>query len=277
MDKGGTIIMSKKVEEDDSKIQPNQKYTEDMIYQVYDFAKLGYSSNRIRNLIGVTCKTWTKWMRVHPEMAKAYKKGKSAYSRTEGSTSFKDYVYGRLSPDLQKYWDALEESEKDGNALVKYESLIKNCGKDSLKRLFLYALVACNFNESEACRKMNIPRVRVLKWIQNDMNFANLINELHIHKGNFFEEALIKLVKEGDSTAIIFANKTFNRNRGYNDKLDLSIETNGNKMDINTLDLDLDTRRSLLEALRKKKQVQAIEMKETSPGNFEESEESHGD
>jgi len=81
------------------------------------------------------------------------------------------------------------------------------------------------------------------------------VDEIHWHKANYFESAFIGRVAAGDTPAIIHAVKTKCRHRGYNDKIEVEHSgTIGNEhtFSITDLDLDVDTRKKVLEALRKK-------------------------
>ena len=84
-------------------------------------------------------------------------------------------------------------------------------------------------------------------------------------KKNFFESSLIGLVEEGHPGAVIFANKTVNADRGYSEKLRIEHTAQGNDLiDINELELDLDTRKKILDAIRSKKAKPVLELREPS-------------
>jgi hypothetical protein len=153
-------------------------------------------------------------------------------------------------------------SENDSSQQIRVEALLFKQRKLIKQQLFLYAFVATNFNFSEACRLIGVKKATMDYWVDNDKDFKDIIEEMHWHKSNFFESALIGLVKSGDSAATIFANKTFNRERGYGEihkheikgEITHTVET----VDVDALDLPLETRKQLLEALQKKEAEQKL-------------------
>src|SRR5262249_7608279 len=146
---------------------------------------------------------------------------------------FREYVLHRLSPSLQQVWDKLTQFEKakDGAALA--QSLLERQGTYARRALFIHALIACNFNVSAASRRMGISHNLYYQWLRDDEAFAELVREIRCHIGDFFEAALVELVDRREPSVVIFANKTFNRDRGYGDK-----PPEGPRVDPSVLDLD---------------------------------------
>jgi hypothetical protein len=107
---------------------------------------------------------------------------------------------------------------------------------------------------------MNMSRKTFENWVTHEPEFGELMNEIHEHKKNFFEAALVGLVASGDSSATIFVNKTFNKDRGYNDKIELSVEGSVQHehvhahvhahISVDELDLSLEVKREILQAIR---------------------------
>lgn len=175
---------------------------------------------------------------------------------------FIEYVYKMLPPDAQAVWDKISEFDKTKNSIRKSELLRSQ--PDKIKQfLFVHALVVGRFNVSEACRKVEVSKDTYDRWTLSDPGFAKLIEEVIWHKANFFESALTGLVYQGDTSATIFANKTFNRNRGYDTKTEIHV-TGGvlhGHLDIDSMNLPLHVRQQLLEAA--KKLLEAAKNRET--------------
>jgi hypothetical protein len=90
--------------------------------------------------------------------------------------------------------------------------------------------------------------------VETDPEFAELVDEIHLHKKDFFESKLVELVQSGDSSATIFANKTMNRDRGYGDKTTIehtgTVVVEQRVVQIGDLALPVDVRRAILGAVR---------------------------
>jgi hypothetical protein len=194
-----------------------KKWDVEFIFKAYDLAKVGSSEYKIAAALGVERQTVRNWRKMHPLFDKAIKIGKRT-SQAGGTNTFIDYVYGMLPKELKSVWDEMQ-SYGENLSRSKIEALLWDKGKRFRQHLFIHALVHCNFNASEACRKVGITYDALQKWQEKDPIFTDLLTEVHIHKKNFFEGALINLIANGDTSATIFANKTINRDRGYSDKL----------------------------------------------------------
>ena len=90
----------------------------------------------------------------------------------------------------------------------------KTIKKQSNQELFLEIYKAESFNITAACRKLKIPRDTYYKWLEDD-KFAKSI--AHAREGliDIVESALLKKIREGNMTAIIFFLKCQAKSRGY--------------------------------------------------------------
>lgn len=236
--------------------------------RAYTLAKDGMNDGEIAAAIGVSISGWKLWKNDKPALRMALKQARTKPNSDEAET-FMDYVYKRLSPKLREMWGKIIQLDKHRNGLELVEAVLAEGGIRARQHLFIHALVCGNFNKSEACRRVNITVATMREWIENDPQFPLLIDEIHWHKKNFFEGALTKLVRDGDTAATIFANKTFNKDWGYSEKHELEIkgevqQTVTVKMD--ELDLPIEVQKRLLEAMRTKN-VEVIDvptMKELS-------------
>lgn len=131
------------------------------------------------------------------------------------------------------------------------------------KLLFIHACVAHNFNVSLALRFTQISKSALDQWLNHDMRFVKLFEEVKFHLGSFYENALVNLVKKGDTAAILFANRTFNRDRGYADNINVNVSGTVNHahahiVAISDLDLSLEDQKKILDKLRDNKKYKEL-------------------
>ena len=217
----------------------------------------GLSNYQISKRLKVTSTTLQNWIRKNPELKRTIRKGKDERKVKQKKKdkkqhilkqleSFPEYVYKRLDPRVQAYWDVINEFDKTQSGVEKTEALLKKGGKYIRQSLFVHAWIVSNFKISFALRKTNIGRTTFEKW-KRDPEFLQLIQDIDWYKGNFIEEALMDLIVMRDTSAIIHASKTFNRKRGYNEKLEIeaNVTTNENAFDKLPLELKKQIRAEL--------------------------------
>lgn len=229
------------------------KFEATMYVTAYELARDGLSDEQIAKALGVTGITFRRWCRRRPALADATARGRHHRDPAEALT-FHEYVYNHLSPNLRDLWGEIQDCQELTNGVERVEALFKHHGIRARQHLFIYALTQSLFNVSGALRKVGLPRKTFESWCANDPEFAELIDEIHWHKQNFFEQAFIGRVAAGDTAAVIHAVKTKCRDRGYNEKIE--IEHTGtvhheHTVSVAELDLPLDTRRAILDALRR--------------------------
>ena len=99
---------------------------------------------------------------------------------------------------------------------------------------FLVMLTKELNNVTSACEKMNMGRSTVYDWISTDRRFEKGMENVREGLRDFAETQLMRLIKgipelddkgdivgwneKPDTAAVIFFNKTINRNRGYSEK-----------------------------------------------------------
>lgn len=272
--------LPKKVKKSKDKIECYKDY---QLFQIYDFAKTGYNQKQIAEAIGVEWKVFSKWYKQYPLVKKAVAYGKNYTQEIASGTSFKDYVYEKLPEDLKEVWNKITQWEDSDNSYNLITTLLKSKGREAKQYLFIHALITKSFNPSEALKALCMKKSELDNWMLAGDGFAELINQIQWHKGNFFEEALISAVGRGDTAAIIFANKTFNAQRGYESKLSVDISGtvahNHTHTDIgiDDLDLPLEIKLQILDALEKKRSLangpvmtQAIAVQAISNGEYHE-------
>jgi len=232
--------------------------------EAYKLARSGMSDKQIAGALGITVVTLRKWKDGKDGFAKAINDGREEANGESGAAaSFQNYVYENLPPAIQVTWDRIFEAQLEENGVRKVEKLLRDKGKRTRQMLFLHAVIVSNFNVSQACRLVQTPRKTFETWATTDPDFSALVDGIMEVKRDFFESALVKLVKRGDSPAIIFANKTFNRERGYGEKTTVDVNVAGSvkhlhaHVAVDELELSLDVRKQLLKAVRKRKAIEA--------------------
>ena len=85
------------------------------------------------------------------------------------------------------------------------------------QRAFIDAYQKNLFNVTGACRTLKINRTTYYEWLQDkdSEQFKAALKAAHDQKCDFIENALLTKIREGDTTAIIFAAKCLLKDRGY--------------------------------------------------------------
>jgi len=192
------------------------------VFQVYDLARKGLNNTRIAEVLGVNYMTFGQWASRKPILQLALREARKKEDG-EGKQTFADFIYKQLPQDLREVWDKRKELMESPSGAVRWEAMLNEKGTKARQYLFLYALVSHSFNASEACRAIMVPKSKLDEWREKDLDFNRLVDEIEWHKGNFFESRLVKLVRQGEPNAVLFANKTFNKRRGYTGDQDATI------------------------------------------------------
>jgi hypothetical protein len=236
------------------------KFNNKVYVKVYIAAKEGCTQNKICHVLGVQIRTFKKWLNKYPtlqwaiDLARGTGKEKGLLSET-----FSDYVYGRLDKRTKRLWDSINSTlDEDPSEFIK--DITRGKGKRTMQSLFVHALISCNFNASEACRKSGISRKRLDFW-KLEPDFVELLKGVTEVKKDFVESALMGLISKGDSAATIFANSTLNRDRSYGKSV--LVEHSGTvrqEFSIMDLPLPVDIKRMILTAIRTYKEQQTKQL-----------------
>lgn len=249
------------------------KYRPLMVLEAYKMARMGMSDVDIVRHYGIARRSWDLWCDKHPELKEAVRQARK--ERQDGET-LPDWVYARLAPELREMWNNIRRWEKEPNGVVKIELMLSQQGKLVRQQLFLHALCVSHFSQTVAMRRVNITKTELQHWIEHDPGFAQLVQEIDWHKGNFFESQLMKLVEQGNPAAVLFANKTYNRSRGYASHSQVDVNVTGavahGVLDLTDLlpYLQETTRLELLDAIRKREQVEADRLRPVPVKSVEE-------
>lgn len=207
------------------------------------------SPGKVAAAMGVTTTTVNQWAQKIPEFQEAKE---LADQRRGTKSSFSGYVFQRLSKEAQETWDEIQFWDDGEGAYEKVNEILDSKPTRLRQELFIHALVRSSFDVSTALRMICMSKHQLDNWKTNDLGFRQLVEEIQWHKKNFFEKALVGLIEEKHPAAVIFANKTFNSDRGYNEKL--MLEHTGRvevgTFTIDDLELDIDTRKKILQAMR---------------------------
>lgn len=228
-----------------------KKFTLRFILDLYDAFLRESDLNKVAEALDVEDSHLCVWLKQnkHLKLAKEL-----ADERRQKTNSLANYILGNLSPKALKIWKEIEfwtGSEETRGTPKQMQKVSTNIRKE----IFLQALVTCSYNISRACRIAGINRQTMDTW-NSDPEFFELLQEVHRHKKDYFENALMDLVELRYPGAVMFVNRTINADRGYNERMDVNHHhTIGSGIDISQLDLDIETRKKILEAIRKKKQA----------------------
>ena len=244
------------------------KWKNKFYVDIYRLAAQGMTDSEIAKTLGISAGRIAGWKEEKPTVKYAMEQARDKKSSVE---DYIGYVYDKLPDNLKQLWDKIRAVEDEPNAIRRMEAMLTEGGKYARMHLFLYALTASNFNPSRALSAVNIRLKELKNWVHNEPGFADLMDEMKEHKKNFAEEALFKLVRKGDPNAVIFVNKTLNKDRGYADnkqvvehigKIDHTHE-HRHLIDLDKLNLTFEVRKAILEAVRlkRKEEMPALEYK----------------
>jgi hypothetical protein len=94
--------------------------------------------------------------------------------------------------------------------------------KDTLKKAMLKALETSLAVVTTASALADVSRATHYRWMQEDKDYADAVNDLQEVALDFAESALQKQIAKGDTTAIIFYLKTKGKKRGYIERQELT-------------------------------------------------------
>jgi hypothetical protein len=240
-------------------------WKDEFYLQAYLLTLAGETDDSVRKIIGASEVVWKRWKANRSALRAALAKARQARrDRQEQAKeepekqSFADYVFGHLPKEMRRLWseiESLEDNDQDGQDAIR--SLLANSGKRFRQGLFIYALTRSRFNVTEAMQRAMISLDTYDKWIRQDADFEAMVKEIAFHRKNYFENALLRQIDQGDTQAIIFANKTQNRDRGYGDQLDVSVSGNISHthviLDLEQLEIPTPVLRQMLDACKRKR------------------------
>lgn len=69
------------------------------------------------------------------------------------------------------------------------------------------------------------------KWLKSSPEYAAAVEEVRDRADDFVESKLFEIIKNGDTSAVIYYCKTRLKHRGYSEKTDVDITTGGKPID----------------------------------------------
>ena len=93
---------------------------------------------------------------------------------------------------------------------------------DINKKLMLEALEIQMGNVSKAAEATNIARCSHYEWIEADPEYKKAVDGINEGLIDFVESELVKRIKSGDTTGIIFFLKCKGKHRGYSERTELT-------------------------------------------------------
>lgn len=253
--------MVKMKDKKEKKAFPKKKYTDAMAVRATLMWSRRHTDTDVATELGVDLITVIRWKREQPLFGLGYEL--AAGPGTDATREkFADFAYNRLPAKLKAVWDELDAWHDHDSAYEKIEAIFKKEGKHVRQSLFIHGLIQFNFNIGEACARVNISRRTIEDWRKNDKGFQELMDEMKELKKDFFEGALTDLVAARHPLLVMFANKTYNKDRGYGETV--KVEHSGEiahkhyVVTIDQLNLPIEDRTKLLTAVREQK---ALEIK----------------
>jgi hypothetical protein len=183
--------------------------------EAYRLAASGLMDKTIAGHMGVNLRTFNHWKQRHPTFEWALAQGRNP-KKIKGTQDVMEFVYDRLPSEYKEVYNKICKVDKGKHGYQRVREILTNKGKRVKQHIFLYAIVRSNFNKSEAMKTCCVSKYELKRWM-DDPKFVGFMDQIKDGIKDFYESALVERVKEGDTQATIFANRTLNRDRGYGD------------------------------------------------------------
>jgi DNA-binding XRE family transcriptional regulator len=241
--------------------QHGSKWKDEFIITAYELAREGTTEFNIARVLGISKPSFVLWEKNKPLFKMAITRGRMFHKH--GTTPYcdmMDYIYRKLPEDLKELWQKLHQFNLANDGIDKVEALFAGKGRIVRQKMYITALVKCNFNVAAACRMTGLARDRVEKW-KRDFEFQRLIKEVGEIEKDWAESCLRRLVQAGDATATIHLNRCRNADRGLNEKTQIDVNVHGQInhnhkiIAIETLDLPISIQKMILEKVREQRKL----------------------
>lgn len=202
-------------------------WNDEYYVRAYKLACEGAKDREIAETVGVGEARFKRWLSEKPALQAAVDEGRRKREDADGyKTAFFDYVEGRLPAQAKGVWEKIRVWDEQGSSNFegKLETLLEGRGDRFRQHLWVQAMAFSHFDPREAGRLVGVGPATIKKWKEEDPGFEDVIYVLEEAKRDFCEAALMRLVHTGDTAAVIFANKTLNRKRGYEVKSTITHE-----------------------------------------------------
>lgn len=91
---------------------------------------------------------------------------------------------------------------------------------EKTKKELLEALNNSSGIVASACRSVGISRVTFYTWYHEDEDFREKVDDIKELQKDFAEALILKKMKDGDTTMLIFYAKTQMKDRGYSERIE---------------------------------------------------------
>jgi hypothetical protein len=223
---------------------------------IYRYARAGLTNEQIAGALKITAATIYNWMKKKTVIREVLKLARQEVPEEE---SYSRFFYDRLPPAMQDLWEQVLNVERTGGGMAALNDILADHGVRARQVLFLHALMVTHFSPTKAMAMVGIDHRQLNTW-KMDPDFADEFDKVQHIKGDYFEGKLVQLVEAQDRGAILFANRTFNRQRGYGQTADVNVHHTGDigvnmtALDLSDLDLSLPCRLEIANAIRKREE-----------------------
>lgn len=230
------------------------------IITAYELARQGLTEASIAKCLGISKPTFIKWEQTKPEFREAVQRGRAYLKRGANSyTEMLDYYYRLLPNDLKELWAKIHQFNLADVGVEKVKALFAGRGRLIRQKIFIAALIKCNFTISRACRMIGLPRITVDKW-REDEQFQRLIKQVEEMQKDWGEDCLRHLVAQGDFNANKLLLDTIGKDRGYgknqlNVNVQGQIEHKHQLVLMEDLDLPLNMQKMILRKVREQRKL----------------------
>lgn len=189
----------------------------------YILASAGRTDSQIAKAFQIEEYALTEYWLKRPEMAYAKQ---CAVSGQNGNAREQFLVEsaGHLPPSLEPIWNKILNW---GEAMTFYQikEAVKDLSKEERQCLFCMAYVhdKVNMVDTKAADMVGVGHSTVEAWKASDPQFLAMYKTLQARKGDFWESQLMNMGKAGNWAVILHVARTLLRDRGYGDKLDVSV------------------------------------------------------
>lgn len=173
---------------------------------------------------GIPRITTAVWIKREPLMTLAKELAlQMLKAKTDERENFGEFVLTRMSKENRERYEQLLFWEDHPDGASKTRGILRDMTERERRIMFVQCVAANGFVYSRALKLMGISGDVVKNW-NRDRGFRAMTNEIQQLKKDFFEQALVDLAAARDTTAVVFANKTLNRDRGYGEKLSVDVK-----------------------------------------------------
>lgn len=235
------------------------------VVDIYRLRRQGHSDRSIASALSTSAPNFINWKKSKASVRYALRQAEKDKKELD-SMSIQDYIGNRLSSNVKDVFKQITGWNQERYGYTKVVKMLKTKPKQFQQELFVYTLIVNNLNVSRALKKLGIDR-RVFKgWLENDIKFVEMMSEVKEMIGDFYQEGLLNLVAKGDSSATQFANKTFNRERGYGEVTEKRITSTleVKSLPLEQLNLPVDILRTVLNAVKEYENSQIKRLPVTS-------------